>query len=75
MSFNILRLFIASAFREIGWFRCEVPASAMTRRTGQYGTYYAADYEIVITLGTVEIKAHIEWEENVGVIAFEKHAI
>ncbi|KAG8929277.1 hypothetical protein FRC00_001494 [Tulasnella sp. 408] len=53
-----------SAFEDIGWFRCEIPASASTKRTGQHGTYYAADYEVVVTLGTVEIKAHIEWEEN-----------
>ncbi|KAG8922380.1 hypothetical protein FRC00_007507 [Tulasnella sp. 408] len=53
-----------SAFEEIGWFRCEIPASAMTRRTGQHGTYYDVEFDIVITLGTVEIKAHVEWEQN-----------
>ncbi|KAG9043148.1 hypothetical protein FS837_009947 [Tulasnella sp. UAMH 9824] len=52
------------AFEEIGWFRCEIPASAMTRRTGKHGAYYAVDFDIVITLGTVEIKAHVEWEDN-----------
>ncbi|KIO22616.1 hypothetical protein M407DRAFT_27874 [Tulasnella calospora MUT 4182] len=53
-----------SAFADIGWFSYEIPASAMKRQTGQSGTYYTADFEIVITLGTVEIKAHVEWEEN-----------
>ncbi|KAG9009248.1 hypothetical protein FRB90_008492 [Tulasnella sp. 427] len=52
------------AFEDIGWFRCEIPASAMTRRVGKHGAYYAVDYDVVITLGTVEIKAHVEWEEN-----------
>ncbi|KAG8954067.1 hypothetical protein FRC04_001051 [Tulasnella sp. 424] len=53
-----------SAFDYIGWFHCEIPASAMTRRTGAHGAYWAVEYDIVITLGTVEIKAHVEWEEN-----------
>lgn len=65
-------LFIASAFEEIGWFRCEIPASAMTRRTGQHGTYYDVEFDIVIKLGTVEIKAHVEWEQNVRIIASEE---
>lgn len=38
----------------------------MTRRMGQDGAYYAASFDIVITLGTVEIKAHAEWEEDVS---------
>ncbi|KAG9009250.1 hypothetical protein FRB90_008494 [Tulasnella sp. 427] len=53
-----------NAFEDIGWFRCDIPASAMTKRTGKNGAYYAVSFEIVITLGTVEIKAHVEWEEN-----------
>ncbi|KIO27471.1 hypothetical protein M407DRAFT_232728 [Tulasnella calospora MUT 4182] len=53
-----------SAFADIGWFSCEIPASAMTREAGEYGTYYVAEFEVVIALGTVEIKAHVEWEEN-----------
>lgn len=28
--------------------------------------YWAVDFDIVITLGTVEIKAYVEWEENVS---------
>lgn len=47
----------------------------MTRRTGQCGTYYAVDFGIVITLGTVEIQAHVEWEENVGICAVEKEHV
>ncbi|KAG8929074.1 hypothetical protein FRC01_004906 [Tulasnella sp. 417] len=53
-----------NAFEDIGFFRCELPASAMTKRPGRQGSYHAVNFEIVITLGTVEIKAHVEWEEN-----------
>ncbi|KAG8937832.1 hypothetical protein FRC00_000356 [Tulasnella sp. 408] len=52
-----------SAFDTIGYFRCDIPASAMKRRTGPRGAFYEVDYDVVITLGTVEIKAHVEWEE------------
>lgn len=38
----------------------------MTKRTGKDGAFWAVDLNIVITLGTVEIKAYVEWEENVS---------
>lgn len=38
----------------------------MSRRRGKHGTYWQPEWEVVITLGTVEIKCHIEWEENVS---------
>ncbi|KIO27477.1 glycoside hydrolase family 11 protein [Tulasnella calospora MUT 4182] len=53
-----------SAFEPIGWFRCDIPASAMTQQTGPRGAFYEVEYDVVITLGTVEIKAHVEWEEG-----------
>ncbi|KIO27478.1 hypothetical protein M407DRAFT_23293 [Tulasnella calospora MUT 4182] len=53
-----------SAFDIIGWFECEMPATAMTRRRGKHGTYWQPQWEVVITLGTVEIKCHVEWNEN-----------
>ncbi|KAG8945114.1 hypothetical protein FRC04_001180 [Tulasnella sp. 424] len=53
-------------FEPIGSFWCELPASAMTERTGpgKQGVFWAADLDIVITLGTVEIKAYVEWTEK-----------
>lgn len=79
--------FTASAFEAIGWFQCEIPASAMTKRTGLLASalgesnwlsrwaglqesYYAVEFDIVITLGTVELKAHVEWEEDVSAMGF-----
>lgn len=38
----------------------------MTRRTGKSGPYWAVDYDVVMYLGTVEIKAYVEWEEYVS---------
>lgn len=38
----------------------------MTKRMGSDGLFWAVDFDIVITLGTVEIKAFIEWEEKVS---------
>lgn len=61
-----VHLFLASAFDTIGYFRCDIPASAMKRRTGPRGAFYEVDYDVVITLGTVEVKAHVEWEEAVS---------
>ncbi|KAG8929076.1 hypothetical protein FRC01_004908 [Tulasnella sp. 417] len=54
----------SSAFEEIGRFRCDIPASAMTKKTGPHGAFYETEYDVVITLGTVEIKAHVEWKEG-----------
>ncbi|KAG9044028.1 hypothetical protein FS837_008864 [Tulasnella sp. UAMH 9824] len=55
-------------FDQIGSFFCEIPASALTKRTRKKSFwteyYWAVDFDIVITLGTVEIKAFIEWEEE-----------
>lgn len=56
----------ASSFDRIGWFECEMPAAAMTRSTGKHGTHWKAGWEVVITLGSVEIKCHVEWEEDVS---------
>ncbi|KAG8937827.1 hypothetical protein FRC00_000351 [Tulasnella sp. 408] len=61
---TLVKKVVSRAFDSVGWFECEIPASALTKRTGKYGTYWAVNYEVVITLGTVEIKCHIEWEEN-----------
>ncbi|KAG8996767.1 hypothetical protein FRB90_012641 [Tulasnella sp. 427] len=36
----------------------------MTRRNGKYGSYWAASFDVVITLGAVEMKCWIEWEED-----------
>ncbi|KAG8909730.1 hypothetical protein FRC01_006753 [Tulasnella sp. 417] len=52
------------AFDVVGWFECDMPAAAMTRRRGKNGTYWRPEWTVVITLGTVEIKCHIEWVEN-----------
>ncbi|KAG8954069.1 hypothetical protein FRC04_001053 [Tulasnella sp. 424] len=46
------------------WFECEMPAAAMTRRKGKHGRYWSAGWEVVITLGTVEIKCQVKWDEK-----------
>ncbi|KAG8937829.1 hypothetical protein FRC00_000353 [Tulasnella sp. 408] len=46
---------LASALGESNW---------LSRWAGLQESYYAVEFDIVITLGTVEIKAHVEWEEN-----------
>lgn len=59
-------LLLADQFKSIGSFYCQLPASAMTKRTGPDGEFWAVDLNIVITVGTVEVKAYVEWEEMVS---------
>ncbi|KIO27484.1 hypothetical protein M407DRAFT_23298 [Tulasnella calospora MUT 4182] len=51
-------------FTQIGSFYCDIPASAMTKHTKGSRTFWAVDFNLVITLGTVEMKAYVEWEDQ-----------
>ncbi|KAG8903490.1 hypothetical protein FRC01_009181, partial [Tulasnella sp. 417] len=51
-------------FTPIGSFYCDIPASAMTMHMEGFRSFWAVDLDLVITLGTVEVKAYVEWEEQ-----------
>lgn len=67
--------YLADEFTPIGSFYCDIPESAMTKHMMGSRSFWAVDFDLVITLGTVEMKAYVEWEEQVSCLTLVDCAI
>lgn len=69
------RIPLATSFGRLCTFSAAIPASALVQRKGKKGTWWpanctwwAADFVVVISLGTSEMTCYVEWTENVSTL-------
>lgn len=56
----------AGNFREVCRISMKLPLSAYEQRGGPKGPYWFAEFEVILDLGATELKASLEWKEDVG---------